>query len=628
MSTPVSASDPAAASAAVATADPVAALEAAFRTAIVAVLGPGHADADPAVRPSGRPEHGDFQVNGAMALAKRARTNPRELAAKLIEAVDVSAIAEPPEIAGPGFINIRLRPEALAAMLAAMDEPGLGVRPATSPHSVVVDMCAVNVAKEMHVGHLRSSIIGDTLARTFGRLGRTVHRENHLGDWGLPIAMVLWSLRRRGVDLDTLTVQDLNAAYRDAQLTGRADVRGLEAARTLHAGPHRIAELEEQNAGAEEATAEARRTLVGLQSGDEQLLADWHRIVDVTLGALFEALAIMDVRLGPEHNRGESFYRDRLADTISAYEESGLAEVDDGALVVRFEDRERPLIIRKRDGGFIYATTDLAAVRFRTQELDADRVIYVVDHRQRDHFRDVFDAVRKIGWDRLADGTPSDLRHVGFGAVLGQDGKPLKTRSGENVTLRSLLDEAVARGVAQVRQRAEDPESPTHDLSEEDILATGRAVGMAAVKYADLSNDLSRDYVFDMDRMVAFEGDTGPYLQYAHARICSIFARSGVDEASLAGAEITLGEPAEKQLALMLLRYPAVVEGVADSLEPHRLCGYLFELAGAFSSFYQQCPVLKVDEPLRSSRLRLCSLVRRVLDDGLELLGIERPARM
>ncbi len=611
-----------------ASADPVAVIESAFRAAIVAVLGPEFAGADPVVRPSGRPEHGDFQVNGAMALAKQAGTNPRELAARLLEAADVSAVAEAPEVAGPGFINIRLRPEALAGMLEAMDEPGLGVAPQTSPHSVVIDMCAVNVAKEMHVGHLRSSIIGDTLARTFERLGRTVHRENHLGDWGLPIAMVLWSLRRRGVDLDTLSVQDLNTAYRDAQLTGRADHRGLEAALRLHAGPHRIAELQAQNAGAEEAVAEAKRTLVALQSGDAELLADWRKIVDVTLGALFEALEIMHVRLGPEHSRGESFFRDRLAETVRAYEDAGLAETDDGALVVRFEDRERPLIIRKSDGGFIYATTDLAAVRFRTQELHADRVIYVVDHRQRDHFRDVFDASRRIGWDRLPDGATAELRHVGFGAVLGSDGKPLKTRSGENVTLRSLLEEAVARGVEQVRRRAEDPASPTHDLPEAEIAATGRAVGMAAVKYADLSNDLSRDYVFDMDRMVAFEGDTGPYLQYAHARICSIFTRAGVDEASLAGHPIVIGEAAEKQLALLLLRYPSVVAGVAESLEPHRLCGYLFELAGAFSSFYQQCPVLKAEEPVRSSRLRLCSLVRRVLADGLELLGIERPARM
>jgi arginyl-tRNA synthetase len=217
---------------------------------------------------------------------------------------------------------------------------------------------------------------------------------------------------------------------------------------------------------------------------------------------------------------------------------------------------------------------------------------------------------------------------VGFGAVLGPDGKPLKTRSGANVTLRSLLEEAIARGTEQVRRRAEDPESPTHDLSEEEIAATGRAVGMAAVKYADLSNDLARDYVFDMDRMVAFEGDTGPYLQYAHARICSIFARAGIDEARLAEAELVIGEPAEKQLALRLLRYPQVVAAVADTLEPHRLCGYLYDLAGAFSTFYQQCPVLKAEEPVRSSRLRLCSLVRRVLADGLELLGIERPTRM
>jgi arginyl-tRNA synthetase len=288
------------------------------------------------------------------------------------------------------------------------------------------------------------------------------------------------------------------------------------------------------------------------------------------------------------------------------------------------------VIIKKSDGGFNYATTDLAAIRYRVQELNAERVIYVVDARQRDHFRNVFAIARKAGWDVAPNGHHAELKHVAFGAVLGEDKKPLKTRSGENVTLKSLLDEAVARGTQEVRQRAAQPESPTHGLSDEEILATGRAVGIGAVKYADLSNDLIRDYVFNLDRMVAFEGNTGPYMQYAHARICSIFAKAG--EAATAAAKAAafiVREPAEKQLALVLLRYGDVVRDVARSLEPHRLCTYLFELANMFNTFYQQCPVLIAENPaVRASRLRLCDLTRRVLADGLDLLGIESPRRM
>jgi len=607
------------------------ALRQAIGEAIGAAFGPSFADADPAVRPSQNPDHGDFQCNAALALSKQVGAKPREVAERILAAAPaaLAALVETPEIAGPGFINLRLRPDALAAQLAALDTPTLGIEPVVAAHAIVIDLCGVNVAKQLHVGHLRATVIGDCLARIFERLGRTVWRENHLGDWGLPIAMVLWRLRHDGVDLDRLTLEDLNRAYRAGQAAARDDRTGLAAAHACHCGPHRIIELQEQNAGAAEAQEAARTTLVALQGGDPDLQRDWRKLIDVTMREMYETASILNVRLGPEHERGESFFRDRLAATVQAFLDAGLAVEDDGALVVRFEDRERPLLIRKRDGGFLYATTDLSALRFRVQELDGERVIYVVDARQRDHFKDVFDAVRLIGWDTLPDGTRSEFVHIGFGTVLGRDRRPLKTRSGENFTLQALLDEAVTRGRDEVRRRAEDPSSPTNTMSPETLDDIGRAVSIAAVKYADLGTDLVRDYVFDLDRMVAFEGDTGPYLQYAHARTCSIIARADVAAATIASAPIRIDEPAERRLALALLRYPQVVADVARSLEPHRLCGYLRSLAEHYSAFYNACPVVKADSAaLRDSRLRLCDLTRRVLRDGLDLLGIEAPERM
>lgn len=610
-------------------ANPVTALEAAFRQAIVAALGAGHSEVDPQVRPSQNPQFGDFQANFAMSLARQVGLKPRDLAEQVVAHLEIGAIAEPPEIAGPGFINIRLLQDALASALDAMDGPSLGVQPDRDTHAVAIDLCGVNVAKQMHVGHLRSTIIGDALARLNERLGRTVHRENHLGDWGLPIAMVLHQLRERNVDWSTLSLELLDRAYRDAQLSAKGDLRGLAAALDLGAGPHRIIELEEQNAGANAAVEGARKTLLRLQRGEAEVVRDWQRLIDITLNAVYESFDMLNVNLGPEHNRGESFYRDKLADVVDAFVRAGVGEEDEGAIVVRFPDRERPLLIRKSDGGYLYATTDLAAVRYRVRELGADRVIYVVDARQRDHFRDIFDAARRIGWATTPDGTPAELVHIPFGSVLGEDRRPLKTRSGENVTLRSLLVEAIERGTREVVTRAEDPAAPTHGLPADELARIGKAVGIGAVKYADLSSDLIRDYVFNFDRMIAFEGNTGPYLQYAHARICSIFARAELAIGETGDGPFVIADAEEKRLALMLLRYGNVVAEAARELEPHRLCTYLFELAESFSAFYSQCPVLKVgDEALRISRLRLCDLTRRVLSDGLGLLGIDTPQRM
>ncbi len=610
-------------------ASPTTRLDQAFRATIAQILGDEYANTDPLIKSSQNPDHGDFQANCAMSLGKATNQKPRDLAEKIATAVDVSAFAEPPTVAGPGFINIRLKPDSLAAFLDTIDTPSLGVAPDPDSHPVVIDLCGVNVAKQMHVGHLRSTIIGDSLARIFERLGRTVHRENHLGDWGLPIAMVLHHLREQGTDLNSLTLTELDRAYRDAQLSTKSDVRGLEAALRLHAGPHRIAELEEHNASAHQNLEAAKATLLKLQQGDAELDRDWHKLIDCTLSALYESLDLLNVNIGPENNRGESFFRDKLESVIDTFLNEGIAEEDEGALIVRFENRKRPMLIRKSDGGFLYATTDLAAIRFRTRELKADRVIYVVDARQQDHFKDLFDGASRIGWDSTPDGSPVTFTHIPFGSVLGTNKQPLKTRSGDNVTLKSLLDEAIERGTKEVTQRSNDPKAPTHELSPDQLAAIGQAVGIGAIKYADLSNDLTRDYVFNFDRMISFEGDTGPYLQYAHARIRSIFSKTDLEPNSLPETPIIIRDPAEKSLALVLLRYGETVTTVARTLQPHRLCGYLRDLAEAFSTFYQRCPVLKAEnEELRFSRLRLCSLTQRILADGLNLLGIEAPPRM
>ena len=609
--------------------DPVTRLEEAVRNAVDSVGAEHAAGVDASLKPSAKPEFGDFQLNAAMALAKKLGENPRDVAARIADRLNdgsLDGVIIAPEIAGPGFINLTLMPSAIADALLGMDNEHHGLEPVSRPHAVTIDVCGVNVAKQMHVGHLRSTVIGDTIARLFERLGRKVHRQNHLGDWGLPIATTLHSLRAQGVDLDSVTLEDLNNAYRDAQLNSRDDAKGLAAAHANNCGAHRIAELDVQHASARDAGEAARETLVRLQSGDKELVSDWKKLIEITMLEVYDACRTLNTRIGPESERGESSFRADLAVVVDAYIDGGHAVEDDGALVVRFSDRERPLLIRKRDGGFLYATTDLAALRYRIQELDSDEVIYVVDARQRDHFRDVFDAIHTIGWDILPDGEQAKLVHLGFGAVLGPDRKPLKTRAGTNFTLKDLLDEAVDRGRREVHKRSTDPISPTHGMSGAELDAIGQAVGIAAIKYADLGSGTGKDYVFDLDRMISFEGDTGPYIQYAHARICSLLSKSGVK--SMEG-ELLIETPEERRLALTLLEFPDTVRSAVEQLEPSRLCRYLYGLAGEFSSFYQACPVLKANEEhIRASRLRLSALVRDVLRDGLDQLGIEAPQRM
>ena len=608
--------------------DPASRLDVIFRKAIAGAMGE-EGEFDPVIRPAQNPKFGDYQCNAAMALGKARRIQPRELAERIIEQVENDELIESMEVAGPGFINITLSSSSLGGLLQEMSGPELGVAPTGEGHVIAVDLCGVNVAKQMHVGHLRSTIIGDSIARLHERLGWTVHRENHLGDWGLPIAMTMSALRENDVNTASLTLDDLNHAYRDAQLSGRSDQRGLAGARDNRCGPHRVIELEEQNAGAVEAVARAKETLIALQSGDAALVAEWNDLIECTMNEVFSTLSMLNVAIGPEHNRGESFYSEKLPEVVEAFIEAGLGITDDGAIVVRIEGQERPLLIRKSDGGFLYATTDLAAIRHRVRNLGSERVVYVVDARQRDHFKDVFAGARLIGWDRTPEGITSDLHHLPFGSVLGSDKKPLKTRSGENFTLRALLEEAITRGTREVRARAGDEHAPTHGASEAELQVIGRAVGIAAVKYADLSSGVMKDYIFDLDRMIAFEGNTGPYIQYANARICSILNRARDASIEWTSTDFTITAAEEKQLAIALMRYPGVVAETTDQLEPHRLCTYLYELANAYSTFYQGCPVLKADDSdTVKSRLRLCDLVQRTLADGLELLGIETPSRM
>jgi arginyl-tRNA synthetase len=624
--------------------DPVALLDARFAAAIAAAF-PDAAGTPALIARSKQDTHGEFQCNAAMSLAKRVGKAPRDVAQALVQHADLTGLAEPltpASIAGPGFINVRLLPSTLSALLARLDAPGLGITPPATPEVVVVDLCGVNLAKQMHVGHLRSTVIGDAIARLFERLGHRVIRQSHVGDWGLPIAMVvqkLVELEDAGhLRLDAVTLDTLNALYKAAQAECKGETVALRS--IIKYGGHAKAqpELAERIAHAEAATERAKARLVALQSGDPRSVAVWQRVYDVTMAACLATCARLHAHVTDEHSAGESTYRTELAGVVDDLLSRGVAELSDGAAVVRVDGIEEPCLIRKSDGGFLYATTDLAAIRRRVRALGGSRVVYCVDARQSLHFRQVFGAAHKAGYDAVPnprpDGTRARLEHAAFGSVLGEDGSPLKTRSGENVRLTDLLDEADARALAAVA--AKNPDLPEHDRA-----AIARGVALAAIKYADLSIDRVKDYVFSFDRMLAFEGDTGPYLLNAAVRIRSIFrkaAESGLitSPEALCRAALDIAQPDEKTLALALLRYPGVVRAAGEHLEPQRLCAYLFELAGAFAGFYERCPVLRPagtgdaarDEAVRASRLRLCSLTLRVLDDGLKTLGIPPIERM
>ncbi|WP_433684469.1 arginine--tRNA ligase [Nocardia sp. CA-119907] len=574
---------------------------AAVVSAAIGRVRPAVAGADPVVR---RSERADFQSNVALAVAERVGMRPAEFAAEL-----ASALAEPGDgqftatVSGPGFLNIAVADQAVWQQVSVRScDDRLGVPAAEAGRRTVVDYSAPNIAKEMHVGHLRTTIIGDSIARVLDFLGAPVIRQNHLGDWGTQFGMLIQYLDEHP-----------EPRWRHDELSG--DVSAVSALDGLYKAAR--GEFDGDPAFADR----ARARVVALQSGDPATLQRWREIVaesERAFGAIYDRLGVL---LTPDDYVGESFYNPLLADTIAELVDKGIAVDSDGALVVFSEevtgpdDQPVPLMVRKRDGGYGYDTTDLATIRYRVHTLRAERLLYVTDSRQALHFRLVFEAARRAGW--LTDDI--DAEHIAYGTVLGPDGRPFKTRAGGTVRLTDLLNEAVAKARAVVAER--NPDLPAAELD-----AIAEPTGIGAVKYADLSTSRVKDYTFDVDRMVALHGNTSVYLQYAHARIRSIL-RKAEDRTSRIDARIAL-EPAERALALELDAYGTVVVEVAATLEPHRLCGYLYDLARDFTGFYESCPVLTAPDPVRGNRLALCELTAKTLAHGLGLLGIAAPERM
>jgi arginyl-tRNA synthetase len=561
-------------------------------TAFAAVAG---APADPSVR---RSQHADFQADGALALARPLGRKPRDIAADVVRAADLGDLCSAVEISGPGFINLTVANEALAPLLAEMSgDERLGVQPVAGPETVVVDYSAPNVAKEMHVGNLRSTVIGDAVVRLLDWRGHRVVKANHLGDWGTPFGMLIEHLLDIGESeaAHELSVGDLNRFYQAARAKFDADEAFKERARTR---------------------------VVALQSGDEQTRRLWRLLVDESEKYFLTVYERLGVRLTEKDFAGESFYNDMLGPVVDELDRLGMLTESEGAQVVYpqgFTNREGdplPIIVRKRDGGFGYGATDLAAIRYRTQRLGATRLLYVVGLPQRQHLEMVYEVAREAGWLR----PPARAQHVGFGSVLGPDGKIFRTRAGETVKLGALVEEAVTRAAAVVEEKS-------RDLDEATQAEVATMVGIGAIKYADLSNDRNRDYVFDWNRMLSLDGNTAPYLQYARARILSIFRRGEVTPPRGLPA-IGVAEPAERALAIELLAFEGVIVDVAESLEFHRLAGYLYQVATAFTAFYERCPVLRSEGEVRENRLALCDLTARVLGRGLGLLGIGTPDRM
>jgi arginyl-tRNA synthetase len=542
------------------------------------------------IQPAGRPEFGDYQANGVMAAAKRTRQNPRALAEAVVARADLGGIAAAPEIAGPGFINLRLDPAFLGSALA----DARLLESAAAPQRIVVDYSSPNLAKEMHVGHLRSTIIGDALARLLEALDHEVIRQNHVGDWGTQFGMLLAYLDETGANSRELG--DLENFYRAAKARFDSDAAFAE---------------------------RSRETVVRLQQGEPRARDAWQRFIDISLSHCQAVYDRLGVTLTPADVRAESAYNAALPEVIAELDRQGLVSTSEGATCVFLDEftgkdgAPLPVIVQKSDGGYLYATTDLAAVRYRAGELHAARILYLTDARQALHFRQIFAVARKAGF-AAAD---MRLEHLPFGAMLGTDGKPFKTRSGDVVKLIELLDEAESRAYAIVSEKS--PELP-----EDERRRVARAVGIGAVKYADLSKNRTSDYVFDWNQMLAFEGNTAPYLQYAYTRIQSVFRRAGVAPDAFAQGAPVIAAPEEHQLAVQLLRYQETVDQVAEDGFPHQLCGYLYDLATAFMRFYESCPILNAKDAVRDSRLRLSARTAATLRHGLGLLGIETVERM
>ena len=624
------------------------------REAQAAFAAAGLSDSPVVLQAAKNPDFGDFQINGVMGAAKKAKQNPRELAQKVAEALAGNAVIESAEVAGPGFINLRLRPEFLAQNIhAALNDARFGVAKTDKPQTVVIDYSSPNLAKEMHVGHLRSSIIGDSISRVLEFMGNTVIRQNHVGDWGTQFGMLVAYLVEQQKDNTAFELADLEQFYRAAKVR-----------------------FDEDPAFADT----AREYVVKLQGGDETVLVLWKQFVDISLSHAQAVYDTLGLKLRPEDVAGESKYNDDLQPVVDDLVQKGLAVEDDGAKVVfldEFKNKEgepAAFIVQKQGGGFLYASTDLACLRYRIGRLKADRLLYVVDHRQALHFEQLFTTSRKAGY------LPEDAKaeFIGFGTMMGKDGKPFKTRSGDTVKLVDLLDEAINRAEQVVKEKnpkwqltteLEDGLKKISSLTNSDNLKNklkynlenkkleitlendvvyhlpidkidkivrgaeeytdtalsdaekiARVVGIGAVKYADLSKNRTSDYVFDWDAMLSFEGNTAPYLQYAYTRVQSVFRKAGEWDTN---EPTVLTEPLEKQLAAELLKFEDVLQSVADTAYPHYLAAYLYQTATLFSRFYEACPILKAEGATRNSRLQLAKLTGDTLKQGLELLGID-----
>ncbi|EHA6888792.1 arginine--tRNA ligase [Salmonella enterica] len=556
------------------------------------------ADCEPQVRQSAKVQFGDYQANGMMAVAKKLGMAPRQLAEQVLTHLDLSGIASKVEIAGPGFINIFLDPAFLAEQVQqALASERLGVsQPARQ--TIVVDYSAPNVAKEMHVGHLRSTIIGDAAVRTLEFLGHHVIRANHVGDWGTQFGMLIaWLEKQQQENAGEMALADLEGFYRDAKK-----------------------HYDEDEGFAER----ARNYVVKLQSGDAYFREMWRKLVDITMTQNQITYDRLNVTLTRDDVMGESLYNPMLPGIVADLKAKGLAVESEGATVVFFDEFKNKegdpmgVIIQKKDGGYLYTTTDIACAKYRYETLHADRVLYYIDSRQHQHLMQAWTIVRKAGY--VPDSVP--LEHHMFGMMLGKDGKPFKTRAGGTVKLADLLDEALERARRLVAEK--NPDMPADELEK-----LANAVGIGAVKYADLSKNRTTDYIFDWDNMLAFEGNTAPYMQYAYTRVLSVFRKAEIDEQTLASAPVIISEDREAQLAARLLQFEETLTVVAREGTPHVMCAYLYDVAGLFSGFYEHCPILSAEnDTVRNSRLKLAQLTAKTLKLGLDTLGIETVERM
>ncbi|KZR20929.1 arginine--tRNA ligase [Klebsiella aerogenes] len=556
------------------------------------------ADCEPQVRQSAKVQFGDYQANGVMAVAKKLGMAPRQLAEQVLSHLDLNGIANKVEIAGPGFINIFLDPAFLADNVnLALQSERLGVAK-PQPQTIVVDYSAPNVAKEMHVGHLRSTIIGDASVRTLEFLGHRVIRANHVGDWGTQFGMLIAYLEKQQQEnAGEMALADLEGFYREAKK-----------------------HYDEDEAFAER----ARSYVVKLQGGDEYFLQMWRKLVDITMSQNQITYDRLNVTLTRDDVMGESLYNPMLPGIVADLKAKGMAVESEGATVVFLDEYKNKegepmgVIIQKKDGGYLYTTTDIACAKYRYETLHADRVLYYIDSRQHQHLMQAWTIVRKAGY--VPESVP--LEHHMFGMMLGKDGKPFKTRAGGTVKLADLLDEALERARRLVAEK--NPDMPADELEK-----LANAVGIGAVKYADLSKNRTTDYIFDWDNMLAFEGNTAPYMQYAYTRVLSVFRKAGIDESALAAAPVVISEDREAQLAARLLQFEETLAVVAREGTPHVMCAYLYDLAGLFSGFYEHCPILSAEsEDARNSRLKLALLTAKTLKLGLDTLGIETVERM